>query len=97
MATVQSTHADREHQVERLLVAQQAEVLDGDLAYAHPTRGNLVGPDGAGLRNGCRRPIDSQDVAAVEARSHSASSCPRPAADLQDSQVRPQRECIHDR
>ena len=97
VATVERADPDREHEVERLLVGHQHEVLGGDLADAHATRGDLGGRGGSGLRDGLCRPVDGQDMPGDEARCDGSSGRAEPASDLEDAELRLEGKRVHDR
>src|SRR5690606_13786590 len=87
--------SDGEREVEGLVVAVEREILDGDLAHAHPSGGDFVGGDGSRLGASLRRAVDREDVAVDEAMCDGACGCTGTATDLQDAGMPLERQRVH--
>ena len=96
VAPVERADADGEHEVERLLAGLQRELLGRDEPQAHPAGPDLVRRRGLGLGDGGDGSVDAEDLAGDEPRRDRTGGRSRPAADLENAEVRLDRKAVHD-
>ena len=97
MPPVEGADADREHDVVRLFVRLQDEVLGSDLADTHAAGRDLVHRGGSRPGDGDGGSVDTEDVAGGESRSDRSGGRPGTAPDLEDAGMWLQRKRVHDR
>ena len=69
VAAVRRANPNGEHQVERLVVGSELEVLDGTLSRAEMPAGEFVGEPIEKLLDGCGGAVDGEDVARASRRA----------------------------
>jgi hypothetical protein len=96
MATVESTHAHGEGEVEGRLVLLEHEVLDPHPTEAEHTGLDLSARTGQRLGDGSGRAVDAQDVTGTDPAGDLAGGCTGTATDFQDANTPVQGQGVDD-